>query len=138
MTDVAEAPQAAAPEILGGVAPYLMVPDASAASDFYQRAFAAEEVARQGDGQGRFMHIHLRINGGSVMLSDPFPEHGCPHVPPQGFNLHIESTDPQAWFDRAVAAGATVVLPVQVMFWGAKYGQVKDPYDVLWAFGGPA
>jgi PhnB protein len=134
MTDAAK--PAAAPEILGGVAPYLMVSDANAASEFYQRAFGAAEVARApADANGRLIHVHLHINGGSVMLSDPFPEHGHPYVAPQAFTLHLQVKDIDTWFQRAVDAGGTVALPVQLMFWGDRYGQVRDPFGVLWSMG---
>ena len=58
-------------QTLGGVVPYLQVNGASAASEFYQRAFGAVEVYRNPvDETGRTMHIHLHLNGGSLMLSD--------------------------------------------------------------------
>ena len=51
-----------------------MVAGAAKAADFYRRAFAAEEAYRYPlDDKGRTMHIHLYINGGSVMLSDFYP-----------------------------------------------------------------
>ena len=56
----------------GGFVAYLQVKGATAASEFYQRAFGATEVARHPvDQQGRTMHIHLYVNGSSLMLSDP-------------------------------------------------------------------
>jgi uncharacterized glyoxalase superfamily protein PhnB len=126
------------PEVLGGVAPYLGVSNASAAAEFYKRAFGAEEVFRHpADKKGRTMHIHLRINGGSVMLSDPYPEHGYPLKAPQAFNLHLQVDDIDAWWSRAVAAGAEVTMPLQVMFWGDRYGQLRDPFGVIWAMGAP-
>jgi uncharacterized glyoxalase superfamily protein PhnB len=36
-------------------------------------------------------------------------------------------------FAQAVAAGATVILPVSDMFWGDRYGQVEDPFGHRWA-----
>jgi uncharacterized glyoxalase superfamily protein PhnB len=33
---------------------------------------------------------------------------------------------------RASAAGATVMMPVQDMFWGARYGKLLDPYGHEW------
>jgi PhnB protein len=61
------------PEVRGGVTPYLQVSNASAASEFYQRAFGGTEVFRHPvDEKGRTMHIHLYVNDGSLMLSDPF------------------------------------------------------------------
>src|SRR3712207_3292109 len=89
------------PEVLGGVVPYLSVGGAGAAAELYKRAFGAEEVARYpADKQGRTMHIHLHINGGSVMLSDPFPEHGHPLQAPQAFNLLLPVIDIDAWWSR--------------------------------------
>jgi uncharacterized glyoxalase superfamily protein PhnB len=126
------------PEVLGGVVPYLTVEGAAKAAAFYANAFGAFEVARQPvDGQGRTMHIHLHLNGGSVMLSDAYPEHGHPLKTPQGFMLHLQVEDVDAWWDRAVAAGAEIVLPLQLMFWGDRYGQLRDPFGVLWSLSEP-
>lgn len=134
----AESPSAA-PQVLGGVAPYLTVEGASRASEFYQRAFGATEVARHPvDDKGRTMHIHLYVNGGSLMLSDPYPEHGHPFRTPQAFTLHLHVTNVDAWWKRAVDAGAEIVLPLQVMFWGDRYGQLRDPFGVLWSLAEPS
>ncbi|HZZ88025.1 MAG TPA: VOC family protein [Caulobacteraceae bacterium] len=46
--------------------------------------------------------------------------------------------DGQAWFDRAVAAGCTVLTPFQQMFWGDKWGAVIDPYQIRWGIDEPA
>ena len=83
------------------------------------------------------MHIHLYVNGSSLMLGDAYPEHGCPHENPAGYNLTLMVEDADAWANRAVAAGATVAMPVQDMFWGDRYGQVRDPQGVLWSFNQP-
>lgn len=137
MSTTATAPQsdpAIHPQIKGGVAPYLAVDGASRAAEFYARAFGAREVARHPlDERGRTMHIHLYINDGSVMLSDPYPEHGHPVQTPQAFTLHLHVDDVDAWWRRAVEAGAEVVLPLQLMFWGDRYGQLKDPFGVFWS-----
>jgi PhnB protein len=126
------------PQVLGGVVPYLAVGGAAKAAEFYERAFGAQEVARHPlDEQGRTMHIHLYINGSSVMLSDPYPEHGCPLQPPQAFTLHLEVEDVDAWWRRAVGAGAEVVMPLQEMFWGARYGQLRDAFGVTWSLAAP-
>ncbi|HEY5809002.1 MAG TPA: glyoxalase/bleomycin resistance/extradiol dioxygenase family protein [Povalibacter sp.] len=122
------------PKVLGGVVAYLTVGGASAASEFYQRAFGATEVFRYPvDEQGRTMHIHLYVNGSSVMLNDPYPEHGHPLKTPQGFNMTLQVDDIDQWWDRAVAAGAKVEMPVSLMFWGSRYGQVRDPFGVMWS-----
>jgi uncharacterized glyoxalase superfamily protein PhnB len=135
MTTAAPA-QAPHPQVLGGIVPYLSLEGASRAAAFYARAFAAREVFRHPtDEEGRSMHIHLYINGGSLMLADPYPEHGHPHRPAQGYTLHLKVDDVDTWWQRAVDAGADVVLPLQKMFWGDRYGQVRDPFGVLWSMG---
>src|SRR5688572_23745987 len=122
------------PPVLGGVAPYLCLDGAGQAADFYRRAFGAEEMARMPpDASGRTMHIHLVVNGGSLMLCDPFPEHGHPLQPPQAFTLHLQVADVERWWQRALDAGAEVVLPLQDMFWGDRYGQLRDPFGVSWS-----
>ena len=124
----------AMPEVLGGLTPYLQVEGASKASEFYVKAFGAKEVFKHPvDESGRTMHIHLYVNGSSLMLSDGYPEHGCPVEKPQGYNLTLQVKDIDSWWKRAVDAGATIVLPLQDMFWGARYGQLKDPFGVLWS-----
>jgi uncharacterized glyoxalase superfamily protein PhnB len=71
------------------------------------------------------------------MLCDPYPEHGHPLKAPQAFTLHLKVDDIDASWRRAVEAGAQVVMPVQVMFWGDRYGQLRDPFGVLWSMGQP-
>ena len=126
-----------APEVKGGAVPYLAPRDSAAAAEFYVRAFGAEIVNKVPTEDGRMMHVHVYINGGSVMMSDPFPEHGHAYEAPKGFTMHLQVDDIDAWFKRAVDAGCEVTMPVQDMFWGDRYGQVRDPFDVLWAFGQP-
>jgi uncharacterized glyoxalase superfamily protein PhnB len=120
--------------VKGGLTPYLQVDGAMKAAAFYQRAFGAElATAMPVDDKGRTMHVHLYINGSSLMLSDAYPEHGHPLQAPQAFNLTLEVDDIDAWWRRAVEAGSQVVMPVADMFWGARYGQLRDPFGVLWA-----
>ena len=120
--------------VKGGLTPYLTLDGASAAAEFYKRAFGAVEAFRYpADEQGRTMHIHLYINGSSLMLSDAYPEHGHPFQPPAGFNLTLQVTDIDGQFRRAIDAGAKEIMPPQDMFWGDRYGQLRDPYGVMWA-----
>ena len=122
----------------GGVIAYLCLEGAIKAGEFYKKALAAEQVQMHpADEKGRTMHVHLYVNGSSVMLSDPYPEHGCPFVPPAGFGLNLPVKDVDAWWQRAVDAGCTPTMPPADMFWGDRYAQAKDPFGVTWAFVGP-
>ena len=123
-----------------GVYRYLTVKGGKAAVDFYARAFGAVEEFRNvaEDGE-RLMHARLRINGFAVLLSDDFPEfHGRGDTPtPQGVTIHLEVEDADAWWKRAVEAGATVSTPLADQFWGDRYGQLRDPFGHSWSIGAP-
>lgn len=125
--------------VKGGAIVYLSIDGALKAAEFYQRAFSATLAALvPPDEQGRTMHAHLYINGSSVMLSDFFPEHGYPPVPHAGFNITLAVDDTDAWYERAIASGCNLKVPVSDMFWGDRYGQVLDPFGIVWAINGPA
>lgn len=114
--------------------PYLSVDGVLKALEFYKRAFGAELAAMHPpDEKGRTMHAHVYINGSSVMLSDFYPEHGHPKVEPQGFSIVILTQNIDADYQRAVDAGAKAIMPPADMFWGDRYGQLKDPFGVTWA-----
>lgn len=117
-----------------GVVPFFTVRDASEAAEFYQRAFGAEELRRvTADDGKRLLHCHLRINDGAVAINDAFPEHGYPLQTPQSFTLHLHVDDVDAWWNRALAAGAEIVMPLEEQFWGDRYGIVRDPFGVMWS-----
>jgi PhnB protein len=135
---MAETQETSQAPVKGGVVAYLAVEGAIKCAEFYQKAFGAEQVlVNPPDEQGRTMHVHLYINGSSVMLSDPFPEQGCGYVPAAGFSLMQPVKDVDAAWQRAVDAGCTGNMAPQDMFWGDRYGQCKDPFGVTWAFVGP-
>lgn len=128
------------PKALGGLTPYLSIEGAAKAAAFYEKAFGAEQVfAVPPDEQGRTMHIHLYLNGSSLMLSDFFPEHDHAAKPVQActMQLHLAEDEIDTWWQRAVDAGCTVTTPLQVMFWGDRWGALRDPFGVEWAMNAP-
>ncbi len=79
------------------------------------------------------------VNGASLMLHDDFPEHGHPPAgDPACVMLHLQVNDPDAWWNRAVDAGATAVLELADQFWGDRYGQIEDPFGHRWSIGAPS
>ncbi|MDQ3230157.1 MAG: glyoxalase/bleomycin resistance/extradiol dioxygenase family protein [Pseudomonadota bacterium] len=127
-----------------GVTPHLTIAGkrATEAIEFYKKAFGAEEAMPPylADDGERIMHAHIRVNGGSVMLNDEFPEYGeCgAGGKPGAVTLHLQVDDADRWFDRATKAGADVTMPLDDQFWGDRYGQVKDPFGHSWSIGAPA
>lgn len=122
-----------------GVIPYLNVVGAADAAELYKAAFGAIEHRRMPAEDGkRLMHCHLEINGGSLMLSDCFPESGYEHQPSHSFTMQLVVDDIDAWFQRAVDASLEVMNPVALMFWGDRWGSLKDAFGVHWAMNQPA
>lgn len=135
----AETPAMPAPK--SGLVPYLQVDGALKASEFYQKAFAGEQVyVVPPDEQGRTMHVHLYVNGASLMLGDAYPEYGHPHERAKGYTLQLILTADEIdrWWRRALEAGCTEETPLQVMFWGDRWGSLRDPFGVSWAMNAPA
>jgi PhnB protein len=139
MAETQTAAPTAAPTLSAGVIAHLNPSDANAAADFYKRAFGAVEVSRipAQDGK-RLMHVHLHVNGGTLMLADSFPEAGHPVQTPQGFSLVMVVDDLDAWWKRAIDAGSTAVTEPAKMFWGDRYAQVRDPFGYDWGLDEPA
>ena len=126
----------------GGLTPHLAIGGgrAAEAADFYKRAFGAEELMRHPADDGRLMHVHLKVNGSSLMMHDHFAEHhgGADLPTPAGIMLHLQVSDADAWWTRAVEAGVEVVMELADQFWGDRYGQVRDPFGHVWSIGAPS
>jgi PhnB protein len=118
------------------VTPHLICGGAAPAIEFYKKAFNATELARLPGPDGKLMHAAIRIGDSVIMLNDEFPEWGS--LGPKArqgtsVTIHLYVDDADAWFARAVKAGATVKLPLQDMFWGDRYGIVEDPFGHQWS-----
>lgn len=121
-----------------GLVAAIMVDGADQAAALYGRAFGAKEVARVPvDDKGRTMHIHLEINGSSLMMSDPYPEYGRPAQQPAGIVLTLCVENVDYWWQRTTATeGMEIIMPLEKMFWGDRYGVIRDPFGFEWAFVG--
>ncbi len=121
--------------------PYLVVSNAAQAVAFYQQAFGAELDGEPHlmPGTDKIMHVRLMVNGSMIMLCDDFSEMmgSAPQTPNalggSPITLALQFSDVQPFWDRAVAAGMTVTMPIADMFWGDRYGQVTDPYGHKWS-----
>jgi PhnB protein len=117
------------------VTPHIVVRGAAEAAEFYARAFGASEHRRIPVPDGRVMSLELRLGDSTVMLADEFPEMGVLSPLSLGGSasvLQIQTDDVDALWERAVAAGATVLHPLADAFWGERHGQVTDPYGHRW------
>jgi PhnB protein len=122
------------PEGYHSVTPSLTVRDASAAMEFYTKAFNAVECFRMPEAKsGKIMHAELRIGNCTLMISDEYPDWGAvaPQIAKGGvFMIYVPDAD--AAFAQAIAAGATVIMPPADQFWGDRCGRVADPFGYRW------
>ena len=124
------------PDGMHSVTPHIVCAGASAAIDFYKKAFGAEETARIPGPDGKLIHGAVRIGNSQVMLVDENPQWGA--LGPKALKgtpvtIHLYVDDADAFVAKATAAGATVVMPVADMFWGDRYGQIEDPFGHRWS-----
>jgi uncharacterized glyoxalase superfamily protein PhnB len=118
---------------------YLRLHDTAAAIDFYARAFGAKEVFRLVEPSGRVGHAEIKVGPVTIMLSDEYPEYdirGPRSVGATTVSIHIHASDVDRLFEQAVAAGATVVRPLQNQFYGERSATVRDPFGHEWLLGG--
>jgi PhnB protein len=114
---------------------YIAVEDANKAIEFYKQAFGAQERVRMPGPEGKIGHAELQIGDSVVMLSDPFPQSTT--SPPKqlggtttGLMIYVDDADAVA--QKAIDAGAELTQPLENMFWGDRFGQVKDPFGHVW------
>jgi PhnB protein len=124
------------PDGMHSVTPHLICAGASDAIEFYKKAFNAAELSRLPGAGGKLMHASIRIGDSTIMLVDESPEWGM--LGPKARNgssvyIHLYVDDVDAFTARAVAAGATLTMPVTDMFWGDRYGQLDDPFGHRWS-----
>jgi PhnB protein len=123
------------PEGYHTLTPYLAVEDATAAIEFYERAFGAKEQVRMDSPDGKIAHAELDIGDSKVMLADPFPQFQA--KPPKELGgtsvslfVYVENVDEV--FQQAVDAGATATMDPEDQFWGDRFGSVTDPFGHSW------
>jgi PhnB protein len=122
------------PEGFHTLSPHLVVQGAAQAIEFYTKAFGAKEIMRLEMGPV-LGYVEMQIGDSRFMVNDEFPEHGkfAPHAQGSGVTLHLYVDDVDRVFAQAVAAGAESLMAPENMFWGDRYGQVKDPFGHCWA-----
>ncbi len=121
---------------MSGPTPYLCCRNASAAIEFYAKAFGAEVVERYVDTDGRIGHSELRIAGGALMLADEYPEIGFKSPQTLGgapLQLFMAVPDVDAWFKRARDAGATVIKEPTHEEHGGRRCKLVDPFGFTWS-----
>src|SRR5262249_53685178 len=134
----AMAESAQSDRIKTSIEPMLSVRRGAQAIDFYKSAFGANELYRVTAPDGTVV-AQLSVDGAAFWLADESPEHA--NFSPESFHgatprMILVVENPEAIFDRAVAAGATVVWPVSNRH-GWRIGRILDPFGHHWEIGKP-
>jgi PhnB protein len=124
------------PEGYNILTPYLAVEDAEKAIEFYKDAFGAEEMLRMAGPDGKIAHAELQFGDSKLMLSDPFPQSNVRPPAERGgptASIFMYCEDVDAVFEQAKKAGATIVMELEDMFWGDRFGTLVDPFGQVWS-----
>ena len=126
------------PEHLHTVTPRLVVRDGASAIDFYREAFGAQEIGDRFTGpNGELIHAEVQIGDSVVMITDE-AENGAPAKSPESLGGVVSAImatywqDVDAAWERATAAGAEVVYPLEDQFYGERGGRLRDPFGQQW------
>lgn len=121
------------PDGYHSLTPYLVCKGATAAIEFYTKAFNAVEIMRLDMPGGMIGHAEMKIGNSHLMLADECDEVSAPPVHGNsgtGFCLYVENCDEV--FAQAIAAGATEKRPMQDQFYGDRSGTITDPFGHVW------
>jgi PhnB protein len=119
------------------IAPWITVPGGKNAIDFYKSAFNAKEVYRHDDPSGGTV-VRLSVNGAEFWVSEESPAGADPNPAPIASSIRMILTvaDPDAFFARALKAGATEIFAVGEEH-GWRLGRLVDPFGLHWEIGHP-
>jgi PhnB protein len=123
------------PDQYAGIVPYLCCKDAAKAIDYYKHAFGATEVMRLTDPSGVIGHAEMKIGGALFKLADEFPDFGVNSPATYGgtpVRLSLFVADVDAFCQKAIAAGAKQIRPVETQFYGDRSGAIEDPFGHIW------
>lgn len=123
------------PQGCRSVTPHLIVDNGEKAIEFYALAFGAKELFRV-PSPGGIAHAELQIGDSRIYLCHEFPQMGAKSPNAYGgspVSIHLYVEDVDAAFKRATDAGCEVTMPLADMFWGDRYGKVKDPFGHSWS-----
>lgn len=109
------------------VTPYLMVHDPKALIDFTVKAFDAVPSLCHVSPEGTVMHAEIQIGNSMIMLGAATPE-----WPAMAAAIHLYVEDADAFYRRALEAGAVSIMELADQFYGDRSGGVKDPWGNVW------
>jgi PhnB protein len=117
------------------VMPMLVCREVSAEIRFCKTTFGAVELGRRAGPDGAVVHALLAISGAMIIVEGEWPTLASRAPQPDGSSpvvIYVYVEDVDAVVERAVAAGARILLPVQNQFWGDRTGRIIDLSGHVW------
>jgi PhnB protein len=118
-----------------GVIPMLVCRDAAAEMEFCKAAFGAVELSRRTAEDGSVLHGLVAIGAALVMMhgeTQPLASRAPEADGSSSVVIYLYLDDVNAAMERAIAAGASVVLAAEDQFWGDRVGRIMDPEAHVW------
>ena len=118
------------------LSPHIFATDVPAAVAFYRDVFGAVELLRQTLADGTVLFVELAFGPSKLLMSEEIAGLGAISPTTLGGSpvlLLLETDEVDEVAERAVRAGAEIEMPVAEMFWGERYGIVRDPFGHRWA-----
>jgi len=112
---------------LGTVTPFLHPRSAPGFIDFLKQAFAAEEMETHRGPEGAIAHAKIRVGGSVIELGEA---HGEWRPMPTMFYVYVDDVD--AWYRRALAAGAVSMEAPALQPYGDRRAAVRDAFENQW------
>jgi PhnB protein len=115
--------------------PFIVIPRAREAIDFYRDVFGARvvDVTEMG---GVVAHAVLDFGQGQLQLGEPMPDYHLVPPPPGDddcYSLGLYCEDADAVVARAEQAGATVREPLMTFVSGDRFASISDPFGIRWS-----
>ncbi|MCC3266924.1 VOC family protein [Arthrobacter gengyunqii] len=123
------------PHGVTSLTPFLSVPDARAAIDFYRDVFGARTVDVTEMG-GVVVHADLDFGNGRLQLGEPNPQYGLVPMPAGDedcYSMGLYCANVDETVAKAEAAGATIREPLSTFVSGDRFASIRDPFGVRWS-----
>lgn len=126
---------------VGGVISYIVSPDCEKHIKWIETVLGGEVKDKKYTETKKIMHCIMSVNGGTLMLSDRLLDSTTSDTPSanddrkdqKGFVLHLNVSDPDLIWKRAMGNGGVTVMELKQQFWGDYYGMFQDPFGYQWS-----
>jgi len=125
----------AIPEGVQAVMPMLVCKNVSAEMDFCKITFDALELVRRPGPDGKVAHAAMTINGAMIMIEGEWPTLQSRSPQTDGSSpviIYVYVNDTDSVIEKAVSAGAKILLTAKDQFWGDRTGRIMDAEGHVW------